>query len=133
MNGVDTNVLVRYLVQDDPSQAKTSARFVRSGCTPEEPCVVNRIVLCELVWVLERAYGYSRERIAEVLERMFKTVQFRIENLPTSWSALRLYRDSQADFADCLLGEINRRTLGCEVTVTFDKKAGQLDGFKLLT
>lgn len=133
MNGIDTNVLVRYLVQDDPGQAKTSARFVRSGCTAEEPCGVNRIVLCELVCVLERTYGYSRERIADTLERMLKTVQFRIEDLSTSWSALRLYRDSQADFADCLLGEINRRTFGCEVTVTFDEKAGQLDSFKLLT
>ncbi len=75
------NVLVRYLIQDHRAEAALATRFIRKNCTAETPCVLNLIVLCELVWVLERAYNYPRERIAKVLERIFKTVQFHIEYL----------------------------------------------------
>ncbi|RMG92649.1 MAG: PIN domain-containing protein, partial [Candidatus Dadabacteria bacterium] len=64
--GIDTNVLVRYLVQDDPEQSRRAAALIEEGCTPENPGVVSIVVLCELVWVLQRAYGCHRENVAEV-------------------------------------------------------------------
>ena len=131
MNGLDTNILVRHLVQDDPAQAALVGRFIQDECTQDEPCVLNRIVLCELLWVLERAYGYSRETISEALEQVVRTSQFQIEDLQAVWSALRTYRKTTADFSDCLLGETNRQ-LGCASTVTLDKRASRLDSFRLL-
>lgn len=131
MKGLDTNVLIRHLIQDNPAQAKLATRFITSECSREEPGFINRIVLCETVWVLESAYGYSREEIGAVLERVIRTHQFRIEDVQAAWTALRLYRAGKADFADCLLGETNR-IAGCAETVTLDKKAAQAGGLRLL-
>jgi predicted nucleic-acid-binding protein len=129
--GLDTNVLVRYLVQDDPAQSRTASQVIARECTRESPGFINRIVLCELVWVLESAYGYSKDTIAEVMEKVLRTSQFRIEDVQTAWTAFRLYQKGRADFADCLLGVTNR-SHGCERTVTFDRQAGKLDGFDML-
>ncbi len=131
MKGLDTNVLIRHLVQDDAAQAKRAGRFIAAECSREDPCFINRIVLCETVWVLESAYGYAREDIAGVLERIIRTHQFRIENVQAAWTALRMYRSGGADFADCLLGETNLAA-GCSETVTLDKKAAKAGGLRLL-
>lgn len=131
MYGIDTNVLIRYLVQDDPRQGRAASRFVRSSCTPESPAFLNRIVLCETVWVLETAYGYARDQIAEVLERILRTIQFRVEDPSETWSALSGYRRGVADFADVLLARTNARS-GCKETVTFDRKAARFPGFRAL-
>jgi predicted nucleic-acid-binding protein len=131
MTGLDTNVLVRYIVRDDAAQAQAAARFLREHCTPESPGWVNRVVCCELVWVLQRSYGYSREQIGEVLERLLRTRQLSVEDLPAAWKALAAYRSSKGDFADALLAATNRES-GCTETVTFDRTAGSLDGMRLL-
>ena len=68
MIGLDTNVLVRFLVQDDPAQSALAAQLVEGRCHPDSPGLINRIVLCELVWVLESCYRYSRFQIVDVLE-----------------------------------------------------------------
>lgn len=96
-----------------------------------DPCFINRIGLCETVWVLESAYGYAREDIARVLERIIRTHRFRIENIQAAWTALRMYQSRKADFADCLLGE-TIRAAGCSETVTLDKKAAKAGGRRLL-
>jgi predicted nucleic-acid-binding protein len=131
VKGLDTNVLIRHIVQDDPAQARMASHFIASECSREAPGFLNRIVLCETVWVLESAYGYSREEIADVLERIIRTHQFRIENLQCTWTALRMYRSGSADFADCLLGHTNLEA-GCSETVTLDKKAAKTGGLRLL-
>jgi predicted nucleic-acid-binding protein len=130
MTGIDTNVLVRYLVEDDPEQAKRAARFIAAHCTSEEPGYINRIVLCELVWVLESAYGYSSQTVAPVLERLLRTTQFRVEDHQEAWLSLREYQQG-ADFADALIGAVNNR-VGCSRTVTFDRKAARRPGFGLI-
>lgn len=130
MKAPDTNVLVRYLVQDEPAEGARAAEFIDS-CSREVPCYINRIVLCELVWVLARAYGYSRPTVADVLERILRTSQFVIEDLDVAWKALRSYRQGPADYADCLLAVSNKKA-GCDMTVTFDRKAGRMMGFELL-
>ena len=127
MTGIDANVLVRYLVQDDPDQARKATRFIINECSSDDPGLINRIVLCELVWVLETAYAYPRERVLMALGKILRTTQFRIENHPEAWSSFREYQDG-ADFADAFIGAINRH-LGCARTVTFDRKASRRAGF----
>lgn len=131
MKGLDTNVLVRYLVADDAKQAERAAKFLESECTPETPGFVNRIVLCELVWVLRSAYGYDRQQIALPLEMLLRTVELRLEDHDAAWGALRLYRAGRCDFPDAFLALTNRRS-GCETTVTFDKGAGRLEDFSVI-
>jgi len=87
--GLDTNVLVRYLVRDNPDQAQIAAAAIASDCTRESPAFINRIVLCELVWVLESAYGYSKETIIGVLEKVFRTAQFQVEDVQKAWTAFK--------------------------------------------
>ena len=80
MIGLDTNVLVRHLIQDEPRQSRVASACIENQCSREEPGFINRVVLCELVWVLESAYGFERARIAPVLESILQTAQFRVED-----------------------------------------------------
>lgn len=130
MTGIDTNVLVRYLVQDDPEQARKATRFITNGCSSEDPGLINRIVLCELVWVLETAYGYPRAEVALALEKILRTTQFEIENQQEAWLSFREYQGG-SDFADAFIAAVNRQ-FGCDGTVTFDRKAGRRPGFVVL-
>lgn len=130
MTGIDTNVLLRYLVQDNPEQARKTTRYIAHECSADTPALINRIVMCELVWVLESAYGYSREKVVFALEKILRTTQFRIEDAQEAWSSLREYQTG-ADFADSFIAAVNRR-LGCEHTVTFDRKASRRQGFVAL-
>ena len=132
MKGLDTNVLVRFLIQDDKAQGPKAAACVKEACTPEQPCVLNRIVLCELVWVLESAYGYARPIVAGVIERILRTEEFTVEDVDVAWAALAAYLDSGVDFSDALIGRGNRVNGGA-ATMTFDRKAAALDDFELLT
>lgn len=131
MKGLDTNVLVRFLVKDDPDQAAQAVSFMRTACTAEDPCHVNRIVLCELEWVLESAYGYPRSTVADAIGRILRTSELLVEDADEAWAALRAYREYGADFSDCLLGQTNLGR-GCESTATFDRRAGRMPEFELL-
>ena len=131
MIGLDTNVLVRHLVQDDPGQSCKATQVITKQCTRDDPGFINRIVICELVWVLESAYGYSKDTIVAVLEKLLRTSQLKIEDVQAAWTAFRMYQKRKADFADCLLGTTNRLS-GCDETVTFDQAASKLEGFQRL-
>lgn len=132
MKGLDTNVLIRHLTQDDAAQARLASRFIEAECTRERPCFINRVVLCETVWVLESAYEYNRQDISEAVERVLRTHQFRVEDMHAALTTLRSYRSGGADFADFLISETNREA-GCTETVTLDKKAARADGLRLLS
>ena len=127
MTGVDTNVLLRYIVRDEPTQAARAARELERG----ERFLVGSIVLCEVVWVLETGYGFSRRDVAATLERILATAQFEIEAKDLALAALDDFRRSTADFSDCLLGRRNRAA-GAAETVTFDRSLKGLEGFRLL-
>jgi predicted nucleic-acid-binding protein len=131
MIGIDTNVLVRHLVQDDLRQSREATQVITKQCTRDDPGFINRIVLCELVWVLESAYGYPKDTIVAVLEKLLRTSQLKIEDAQSAWTAFRMYQKGKADYADCLLGVTNRLA-GCDSTVTFDQGAMKLEGFQLL-
>jgi len=124
MIGVDTNVLVRYLVQDHPQQASQATRVLEQSCTRETPGRVALMVLCELVWVLRRAYGYEKSVVVEVLERLLMTDALAIEQEDLAWKALGSFKAGAADFADYVIVHANEQA-GCEHTVTFDSKLAQ--------
>jgi predicted nucleic-acid-binding protein len=84
------------------------------------------------VWILESAYGYSKETIVNVLDKLLRTSQFKIEDAQSAWISFRMYQKGKADFADCLLGATNRLS-SCDETFTFDQAASKLDGFRLLS
>ena len=132
MIGIDTNVLVRVIVADDPKQAAVARDFIRDRCTADDPGFVSNIVLAELAWILAQSYGYSKIEIADTIERIMETTQLQVESPTDAASALADYRAGPAGFSDCLIGHINH-TAECSHTVTFDRKAAKLPGFKLLT
>ena len=127
MIGLDTNVLIRHLTQDEPDQAARASALIERHCSVEEPGYINRVVICESVWVLERAYRYERHVIAGCIETMLRTADLRIENEKAVWIALARYQEGY-DFADALIGETNVMA-GVSKTRTFDRKAAELDGF----
>ena len=120
MIGVDTNVLVRYITQDDDEQAAIATRWMES-CNVETPGWISAIVLCEIVWVLSRAYHYDKATVQSVLQRIFLACELAVEQQEQAWSALRDYAEGNADFSDYLIAHLNR-SAGCEYTVSFDKR-----------
>jgi len=127
VTGVDTNVVLRYLLRDEPAQAARAARELER----DERFLIGSVVLCELVWVLETGYGFTRAEIGVTLEKVLATAQFEIEGKDLAWAALDDFRSSAADFSDCLVGRRNRAA-GAAETVTFDKGLRGLEGFRLL-
>ncbi|MEE8057330.1 MAG: type II toxin-antitoxin system VapC family toxin [Pseudomonadales bacterium] len=124
MRGIDTNVLVRYLVQDDPKQSKKASKFIDEYCTLDAPCFIGHIVLCELVWVLESNYGQTRNEITLIIEHLLQVGELEVMDQEVVWKALNDYKTSNVDFPDHLIGRVNE-SRGCEFTVTFDKKAAK--------
>ena len=129
MIGLDTNVLVRLLVADDPAQTRKATRFVEQNCTPEAPGFINIVVLVELVWVLTSAYAYRPVQIAVGLERLIAGTDRVTEHHDAVRASLSDYRSGRGDFVDILIGHINRAH-GCEATATFDRKAARLPTFR---
>lgn len=131
MIGLDTNVLVRYLVRDDPEQAPRADRLITRETSAESPAFVSLVALCEVVWVLRGAFRMSRSQIADTIDRLLQTVELRLERSTLVAEALELYRGSEADFADCVIGLVNQGA-GCGETVTIDRAAAGLAGFRAI-
>jgi len=126
--GLDTNVLVRFIVRDDLPQTKAATRLIEARCTAETPGLVSSIVLCEIVWVLSRGYGYSRGEVAEVLRRILSVQELRVHRPDLAWRVMQRFEAGRADFADYLIGLSNREEKA-QITFTFDAKAAQSDLF----
>ena len=131
MIGIDTNLLVRLIVNDDERQSLAVERFIQEHSSSEDPCYISNIVLIEMVWVLESAYGFDRNSVADVLDRLLEVEQFDFDSPDEVAAAVDDFRYRGVEFADCLLGRTNIFA-GCEHTITFDRKAAKLPGFKLL-
>ena len=133
MIGLDTNVVVRYLTQDDPRQCQmVNALFERAARSHEVAFFLSAVVLSEVVWVLESVYGYTRQKIGEALTLLLAVRQIEVERRQTIKSVLDAFASGDVDFADYLIAALNRDE-GCDATVTFDKKAGAVSGFSLLS
>ena len=132
MIGLDTNVLVRYIVRDDPKQTAVATEVIEKCCTLEAPGWINLIVVCELTWVLQRVYNHPRGSIAGVLETILTSNELKVESADTVWQALRKFRKGTADLADYLIGARNALHDACP-TYTFDKRAAADPDFHLLS
>ena len=131
MIGLDTNLVIRYLTRDDAAQYSKAERLIEQALTDGERLLISGIVLCEVTWVLDTAYGYSRLEIADVLDRILDTAQFEVERAEDARHALGDFKSSKADFADALIGRVNR-ALGANRTATFDRDLKPLDTFVVL-
>ncbi len=128
MLGVDTNVLVRYLVNDEPSQFERARRLIRRAAVSGEPVLVSLLVLMETEWVLRSRYELPKAQIVGALSALLETDEVTFEDEPSVETALYTWKDSAAEFADCLIGAHNTR-LGCSATASFDTKAIRLATF----
>ena len=131
MIGLDTNVLVRYVAQDDPKQSAIASELIES-LTASSPGFIALVSVVELVWVLQSSYQSSKSEIIVVLETLLRTRELTLENAETVWQALRRFSESNADFADCLI-ERSANAAGCDHTVTFDSKAAKTAGMQRLS
>ena len=130
MIGLDTNVLVRYIMQDDAAQSALATKLLER-LTDDAPGFVPIVVVVELAWVLSSAYTLDRTQLTEAFEALLRTKEIIVERAETVWQALRLYTNSKADFADCLI-ERAAAAAGCERTLTFDRDAAKRCGMVLV-
>jgi predicted nucleic-acid-binding protein len=129
--GLDTNVVIRYLTQDDAKQAALATKLFEHTLSVEQPGFIGLITLCEIAWVLAECYETDKPKIRTVMEGLLGSKQIVVEDTELVWKALRAWEKSSADFSDALMGQaLGAR--GCDKIVTFDKSAARLPGFELL-
>jgi len=128
--GLDTNVVVRYLTHDDPTQTAAAVKLVDS-LSSEMPGFLPLVVMAELVWVLEVSYRFKKPEIEKVLETLLRSKELVVERAEVVWQALRKFRGRRADFSDCLIERCGHAA-ECLYTVTFDQKAATGASMRLI-
>ena len=131
MIGLDTNVLVRYIMQDDARQSAKASALVES-LTVDAPGFISLVSIVELCWVLSVSYGLNRQQVAQALELLLRTKEIVIDHAEQVAQALRAFNTSSADFADCLI-ERSAAGAGCDRTMTFDVGAAKTAGMTLIS
>jgi predicted nucleic-acid-binding protein len=129
MIGLVTNVLVRYLVQDDPAQSRLATEVVERRLSEANPGFVSIVAMVETVWVLDRAYGLRPSEIAAAVERVLQADAIVVENEQEVFAAMVALKEGHGEFADAVIAALSARA-GCERTLTFDRKALRLPGFE---
>ena len=130
MIGLDTNVLVRYIMQGDLKQAKQATTLIES-LSEDSPGFISLVSVVELSWVLESAFELSRSQVVEAFQNLMAVDAFKIERVSVVASAVRAYNEGKADFADYLI-ERSSVQAGCDRTMTFDKEAAKTGGMVLV-
>jgi len=130
MLGLDTNILVRYLAQDDPAQSLKARQILERRLTEKYPGFVSVVAMVETVWILDRAYGLTSQEISAAVERMLQIDVLVVENEQEVFTAMVALKRGQGSFADALIGALGARA-GCARTLTFDHKALRLPGLEL--
>jgi predicted nucleic-acid-binding protein len=130
MIGLDTNVLVRYIMQDDLKQSPLATRLIESRSV-ESRGFVPLVSVVELFWVMSSAYELDRGQLIAALEGLLRTKELVVERAEIVWKALRIFQTANVDFADCLI-ERSAAAAGCERTMTFDRGAAKNAGMTLL-
>ena len=130
MIGLDTNVLVRYIMQDDAKKSLKATKLMES-LTVDEPGFVSLVSVFELGWVLSSSYDLDREQVARALELLLRTKTVVVDRADEVTKALRMFKASSADFADCLI-ERTAASAGCGRTMTFDVGAAKSSGMTLI-
>jgi predicted nucleic-acid-binding protein len=129
MIGLDTNILVRYLTQDDPIQSPKAREVLERRLTEENPGFVSIVAMVETVWVLERSYGLTTDEIVGAVERVLQTDVLIVENEQEVFTAMIALKEGQGSFADAVIAALGAK-MGCSCTLTFDQKALRIPGFK---
>ena len=130
MIGLDTNILVRYLTQDDPIQSQKATEIIERRLTEENPGFVSIVAMVETVWVLDRAYSLGAREIAATVEGMLQADVLVVENEQQVFTAMIALKEGQGSFADGIIAALGAKA-GCSCTLTFDHKALRLPGFEL--
>lgn len=130
MIAIDTNIIVRWITQDDPHQAKRVERLFRSHHASKQILICDA-VLVELEWVLSSVYDFTREQICTAFEKILLTRQFTFRNKETVRRAVEQYRDGERDLSDCMIGELGREQNA--KTHTFDKGMKRNANFVVLS
>ncbi|MDX8386503.1 MAG: type II toxin-antitoxin system VapC family toxin [Gallionella sp.] len=128
MLGIDTNILVRFLVRDDEAQFDKARKLIKREVAAGRRILVNLLVLMETEWVLRSRYAVPKNQIIEAISGLLDAIDIQFEDEPSIEEALFVWKNATADFADCLIGAKNRR-MGCRATASFDVKASKLPDF----
>lgn len=131
MIGLDTNILLRYLLEDDPVQSARAERLMESTFTHADPGFVSLVTITETAWVLGSVYRFTGREVASAIESILDMGVLDVQNKPQVYEAMIALQSGQADFADALIAAVGTWA-GCTTTLTFDKKASRLPGFQLL-
>jgi predicted nucleic-acid-binding protein len=131
MNGLDTNILIRYLTQDDPVQSPKATEIIERRLTRECPGFISLVTMAETVWVLGSVYELPNGEIADTVERMLQADTLVVQNEQQVFTAMVALRSGWGAFADALIGALGAWA-GCNRTLTFDKKALRLAGFEIV-
>lgn len=130
MIGLDTNVLVRYIMQDDAKQSPKATALIES-LSSDNPGFITLVSVVELYWVLTSSYGLTGQQVKQALEVLLRTKQIIVDRADQVLRALRVFDDGKADFADCLI-ERTAVSVGCAQTMTFDVGAAKHAGMTLI-
>ena len=131
MIGLDTNVLVRYIMQDDAKQSPKATKIMEALDSVENSGYVTLLAIVELAWVLGISYKLTRTQVAQALDSLIRAKQLKIESAEQVIRALRVFKEGKSDFADCLI-ERSANSAGCEKTITFDVNASRHAGMTLI-
>lgn len=131
MIGLDTNILVRYLAQDDAMQSPAATTLFEQRLSEDEPGFISLVAMAETVWVLSKLYALTRQDIADALERILQADTLVVQNEQEVFAAMIALRTGHGSFADALIGALGSWA-GCSSTFTFDTKAARLTGFDLM-
>jgi predicted nucleic-acid-binding protein len=129
--GIDTTVLVRYLTQDDPIQSARATKLIEDNLTAREPGFVSVVAMVETAWVLDRVYGLTHGEIATAIELVLRADLLVVESEQQVFTSMVAVREGSGSFADALICELGFKA-GCSYTVTFDRKASRVHGFRRL-
>jgi predicted nucleic-acid-binding protein len=128
MIGLDTNVLIRYIVQDYPIQSRRATEIMEKLLSRADPGFVSVIAMVETVWVLERSYGLTPREIQVAVEGILQSESIEVQDEQAVFAAMALFSEGWGSFSDGLIAGLGKRA-GCRVTLTFDRRAVRLPGF----
>ena len=131
MKALDTNLLVRFLIADDVKQAKKVRQLFKKAEKNKSELFVTLLVIIELIWVLESVYDIARKDIVAVINDMLEMPIFKFEHQSTLYEFTNTAKANKIDLSDLLIS-LSAKTLKCETTLTFDKKASKFEYFELL-
>jgi predicted nucleic-acid-binding protein len=130
MIGLDTNLIIRYLAQDDPVQSPKATYVFEQRLTEQEPGFISVVAIVKTAWALERVYSLAGGDIAAAIERMLQVDVLVVESEQEVFTAMIALKEGRGSFADALIGALCAKA-GCVCALTFDQKASRLPGFEL--